>query len=386
MNEPKLIKRKNFTEKIMGKQKIIFVVAVCLLITLFVSSSYALLTGFDVRNNAIVIKEGDMRMTINETDIKLVNESPISDYQGMRKSDTTVLTLSNTGNLNIKKYEVRLEGDKNSNLELSNIRYSYSTDFGVHYSDPMSLNNNIIYTGYNLLNNKSKTLYIKIWIDEKSSNTNGKNFYGKINVKLYQDSSVPYASNVVKESKDVTLIDNNYYYKNSNNYVMFNHELWRIVSVFNEDGVDKLRIVRNDNLDEKMVTDEYFVDDISYKLLNQDKTVNWNNALNRYLNEEVDGHGNRGYLGYISNEAKNMINGEFKLLAKDDIKGDWFKEFDKTIWLKNEVSSALVLTSGEVMNVEFDTTAYLQVAVDLNPRVVITSGDGTHDNPYLLSI
>lgn len=380
MNEPNLVKKKSFTEKIMGKQKVILGFAVALIITLFAGTSYSLLTSFDMPNNAIIIKDGDLRMTMNNTDgeIVLKDKSPESDEVGLKNATPIVLTFSNTGNINIMKYEVMLNKEGNTTIDEKNIRYSYSTDLGVHYTVPKSLDNNIIYTGYNLFNNKAKTMYLKIWIDGKSNEVN-KEYYGKINVKLYKTSEVPYATLEIKDD----LKDNRYLDSDSNNYVKFNYELWRIIGIYqDEDNNDYLRIVKDEVLDSEMIPDKFVADnDVAYNLGNGEGLVN-SDGLKYYLNSTIDVEGNRGYLSYLANASKSMIkdtNNKVSLLTKEDIKGDWFKTLDKPCWIEgNEV-----LVNG---NIESSKTSYVRPVIDLNIRTVILSGDGTKDNPYELSL
>ena len=380
MNEPNLVKKKSFTEKIMGKQKVILGFAVALIITLFAGTSYSLLTSFDMPNNAIIIKDGDLRMTMNNTEgeIVLKDKSPESDEVGLKNATPIVLTFSNTGNVNIMKYEVMLNKEGNTTIDEKNIRYSYSTDLGVHYTEPKSLDSNIIYTGYNLFNNKAKTMYLKIWIDENSNEVN-KEYYGKINVKLYKTSEVPYATLEIKKD----LEDNRYLDSNSNNYVKFNYELWRIIGIYqDEDNNDYLRIVKDEVLDSEMIPDKFVVDnEITYNLGNGEGLVN-SDGLKYYLNSTIDVEGNRGYLSYLANASKSMIkdtNNKVGLLKKEDIKGDWFKTLDKPCCIDgNEV-----LVNG---NIESSKLSYVRPVIDLNIRTVILSGDGTKDNPYELSL
>ena len=93
MDEPKLIKKKSFTERIIGKKGIFISIAIVLVVTLLIGSSYSLLTSFETPNNAIIIREGDMRMTVNNTEgqIKLKNRSYVSDKEGLKKDKKVAL-------------------------------------------------------------------------------------------------------------------------------------------------------------------------------------------------------------------------------------------------------------------------------------------------------
>ncbi len=413
MEEPSLIRKKSFTEKIMGKRNIIVTVAVILVITLFIGTSYSLLTNFDIPNNAIIIEDDDLRMTMNNTDgkIMLKNRNPESDEMGQKNSAPIVLTFSNTGNVNIMKFEVILNKESNTTLDEKDIRYSYSTDLGVHYSEPQNLDNNIIYTGYNLLNNKAKTMYLKIWIDEDASDAINKEYYGKVRVKLYKTSEVPYAINEVKKQlgelggiKQVSDTELRYIDSNSNNYVNFNYELWRIIGIFRDtDNYEYLRIVKDDVLDGKIIPDKFVIasdEKITYNLGHQgDGRVyfegnlgnTWNEVgLKYYLNQTTDDEGNRGYLSYLSNASKSMIKdntSKVELLTKNDIQGDWYKNLSKPSWMmESNGNGVLNLSNGEINTINPSSLSYVRPVINLNSMVVILSGDGTKNAPYELSL
>ncbi len=370
MEEPKLIKKKSFTEKLIRNQAIFFPIVIVLVITMLVGTSYSLLTNFDTSNNAIVVKEGDMRMTINNTEgkIALKNRSYISDKEGLKNATPIIISLSNTGNFLITKFDVMLEVLNKTTLDRKYLKYAYSTDSGVNYSDPENLGEDgIIYTGYNLLNNKSRMLYLKIWIDEASGVLGvNKSFYGNINVKLYDTGDVPYASNVVKKSLDQEkgisrIAYNRYQFLKSdvNNYIKFNNELWRIIGIYAESENEYLRVIRNDALDSKIISNEYDGKDL---LGNKE-------AIKNFLNSESDKYSNRGYLSFLNNNARNMIKGrEFGLIEKSDADCKWMEKY------------------GDIKNLNSLNTYYVRPVVNLLPTVIVTSGDGSKESPYELAL
>ncbi len=355
MDEPKLIKKKSFTERIIGKQGIFFSLAIVLVITLLIGSSYSLLNSFETPNNATVIKEGDMRLTVNNTKrlIKLKNRSYISDKEALKKETPIVISFSNTGNYLITKFEVKVLVEDKTTLDSKYLRYAYSTDSGVSYSEPKNLDNSmIIYTGYNLVNNKSKMLYLKVWIDEKAlANGVNKSFYGSIDVKLYDAGDVPYASLVVKQSLDkekgITRIAFNKYQfldKDVNNYIKFNNELWRIIGIYNDSDSEYLRIVRDNNLDSKITMD--------YDINDKEEIIEFLNS-----NSDKD---KRGYLSYLNNNSLSMIKGrEFELLDNSD----------SCKWMNYDINSSDI-----------------RPVINLLPNVIITSGEGSKDIPYELGL
>lgn len=131
MNEPNLIRKSSITDRAINKQKKILIIAVFLVITLFISSSYALLTNFDKTDNVITIKSGNLTMTIAGDTVNLNNKLPVSDADGLTENPT-VITLTNTGTMNIEGYDVKLiseEGTNNvSTLDSKYIKYAISLD------------------------------------------------------------------------------------------------------------------------------------------------------------------------------------------------------------------------------------------------------------------
>ena len=247
------MKKNTLTDKAIDKQKKILIIAIFLVITLFIGSSYALLTNFDKTDNVITIKSGNLTMTIAADTVNLNNKLPESDEDGL-KGTTTIITLTNTGTMNIEGYDVKLVNetgtDNVSTLDNKYIKYAISLD-NTTFSDPqiLSSNNNIIYTGYNLAVNASKTLYLKVWIDNGAGNNAiNKTFYGTVKVDLYQKSAEP-ASNIIKarlnDTNSVTREENGVTYLAGTNetmnfnYVWYSGKLWRVTAI-NPDGTMKM--------------------------------------------------------------------------------------------------------------------------------------------------
>ena len=138
MKEPRLIKKASLTEVAIKKQKQILIIAVICVITLFIGSSYALLTNFDKTDNVVTFKTGNLNMSVNNTDglINLNNKLPESDETGLQNATPVVLTLTNTGTIDIMKFEVKLVKEDSttnvSTLDEKYIKYAISTDGGDH--------------------------------------------------------------------------------------------------------------------------------------------------------------------------------------------------------------------------------------------------------------
>ena len=232
MNEPLLIKKKSITEKAIKKQKQILIVSILCLITLFVSVSYALLTNFDKTDNVITFQTGNLTMTVSDVTVNLNDKLPESDTSGLASTTPIQIVLTNTGTMNIEGYDVKLVAeDSTSNvttLSEEYIKFAVSVD-GTTYSTPSTLtaNNNIIYSSYNLAINQSKTIYLKIWIDENAGNN-------AINKEYYQNSGydIPtgdseqfsyYVDATYQNDKDYIGVDRRYYKVDENGNKSYSH-------------------------------------------------------------------------------------------------------------------------------------------------------------------
>lgn len=191
MIEPVPVK-KSITIATIEKEKKILTIAVICVISLFISTTYSILTSYNSIDNAVTFTTGNLNMTINNTNglVTLNGKLPQVDEDAIANNPPISLVLTNTGNIIIEKYEVKLlsEDDKVSTLNDSYIKYAISED-GVNYTTISGLKatNNIIYTGYDLAVGNGKTIYLKVWIDQVAGKTAlNKIYYGSIQVELYQ--------------------------------------------------------------------------------------------------------------------------------------------------------------------------------------------------------
>ena len=311
MDEPNLKRKTSLMDKTIKEQRKVLIIATFFLVTLFFGSSYALLTNFDTKENAINVATGNLNMSVGITNtsgtagaINLDGKLPENDTDGLANATPVVITLKNTGTMNIMKYEVKLVADtdetKVTTLESQYIKYAISLDNGETYLTPANLQatENIIYTGYNLdvfnstLNN-SKVIYLKVWIDETAGNNAlSKTFYGSINVELYQKATLP-AGEVVKENiksnntsstcqeAKLTYVEDGITYISGSaecvdfNYLWYSGKMWRITAIY-PDGAMKLvtennitSIAFNESGQVNFYTDENTTSYI-YQWLNED--------------------------------------------------------------------------------------------------------------------
>ncbi|MBQ8472651.1 MAG: hypothetical protein IJ501_04030 [Bacilli bacterium] len=158
--------------------------------------------------------------------------------------------------------------------------------------------------------------------------------------------------------------DLNYDYKN-------NCELWRIIGIFNDNGEDKIKLVRNTTLTADELPESYLINGTTYTIENSttSSSAYWNYVpsgtypstnkndwttagLQYYLNTEKDETdtsdgtttANAGYLSLLTNEAKEMISPTTYYLGNVDynvstVKLSYNQERDETrLWSGNQAS------------------------------------------------
>ena len=436
MNEPNLIRKSSITDRAINKQKKILIIAVFLVITLFISSSYALLTNFDKTDNVITIKSGNLTMTIAGDTVNLNNKLPVSDADGLTENPT-VITLTNTGTMNIEGYDVKLiseEGTNNvSTLDSKYIKYAISLD-NTTYTEPklLSSNNNIIYTGYNLAVNASKTLYLKVWIDNAAGNNAiNKTFYGTIKVDLYQKRDVP-ASELIKSQivnnttstcTNLTVEEDGITYISGTNdcinfnYVWYSGKLWRITAI-NPDGTMKMIT------DDLITTISYGSDVNFYDISKKDDASYTGSYIYQWLNEDFldtlynyqniiveDStwnitNSNASSTSAIStklpettlinnstigkNTPVGLLNSyEYYLSYKNTSYGSGYLNVGYYWWLLNPYSSSYVWSVSYIgqayNNYPSNTTSGVRPSINLKSNIQLSGGSGTKDDPYTIS-
>ena len=438
MNEPNLIRKSSITDRAINKQKKILIIAVFLVITLFISSSYALLTNFDKTDNVITIKSGNLTMTIAGDTVNLNNKLPVSDADGLTENPT-VITLTNTGTMNIEGYDVKLiseEGTNNvSTLDSKYIKYAISLD-NTTYTEPklLSSNNNIIYTGYNLAVNASKTLYLKVWIDNAAGNNAiNKTFYGTIKVDLYQKRDVP-ASELIKSQivnnttstcTNLTVEEDGITYISGTNdcinfnYVWYSGKLWRITAI-NPDGTMKMitddvitTISYNPGSDVNFYDiskkdDTSYTGSYMYQWLNEDFLDTLYNYKNIIVEDSTWNitNSNASSTSAIStklpettlinnstigkNTPVGLLNSyEYYLSYKNTSYGSGYLNVGYYWWLLNPYSSSYVWSVSYIgqayNNYPSNTTSGVRPSINLKSNIQLSGGSGTKDDPYTIS-
>ena len=420
MEEPKLIKRRGITDAAINKQRKILIIAIFCVITLFISTSYALLTNFDKTDNVVVFQTGNLNMSVNNTEglINLNNKLPESDTDGLANATPIVLTLTNTGTILIQGFDVKLVSENSttnvSTLSEDYIKYAISLDNGNTYQTPsiLSSNDNIIYSGYNLDVNKSVTIYLKVWIDENAGNNAiNKTYYGSIQVDLYQKADVPFSEQIKADivanntgsCKTYVEEDGITYISGTKdcidfNYVWYSGKLWRITAIY-PDGT--MKMITDDNItiisygeDANFYTDTRN-SSYMYQWLNEDFLSTLVNSENIIV---ADASWNATQTSSVSTKPSEttLVTAPVGLLNSYE----YYKSYENTSygsgylnigyqwWLLNPYSSSSVWCVYSGGNANSNSSSGVNGArpsINLQSGITINGGTGTSDDPYTIS-
>ena len=185
----------NFKKTIV-KQIIINVFIVALSIIIFKSVSYSFDDNNMNDNKDLLVETGNMQIVLSvpKEKYEFLNtlKLGVSDEVG-KHQDGYNFTITNTGNIPIEYYEVKLVNEENkiSTLPHKYLKFIINKD-GGQYSDVKSLGdvNSILYEGSNLAVGKSVSFNLKMWLDNYSSDVVDKTLYSAIEVTLYQKNDL----------------------------------------------------------------------------------------------------------------------------------------------------------------------------------------------------
>jgi len=237
------------------------------------------------------------------------------------------------------------------------------------------------------------------YINMQGVNTLSDELYNKIGV------------NKIINTNELVLKNGNYYYNGNDpdNYIQLSGELWRIIGIISVNDVKYLKIVKNEPITE-MNCDNYqivksnvftYLNNDYYKTLGNEKNmiqkINWYNTehstnitpYNAFKEESRDSAYNNNYIGlinasdfgytasenYLTNNLSNYsasINDNWLALTNDYFTMSFY---NKKI---NVVSNGNLVNSGE-------NSFFVYPCIYLKKDVLITSGIGKEDNPYILS-
>ena len=178
------------------RQIIINILIIVVAVVLFKGVSYSIDDNPNQDNKNLLIKAGNMQVVLNIPNEKYelldTRKVSISDTEGL-KGEGYNFKISNTGNIPIEYYEIRLvdQEGKISTLPHKYIHFTINKD-NDQYEPIKNLgdNDSILYHGYNLEVGKSSKYNLKMWISDNEINALGKELYGAIEVTLYQKYDV----------------------------------------------------------------------------------------------------------------------------------------------------------------------------------------------------
>ena len=299
---------------------------------LFVGNTYSIFTSQDVDENANVYTTGNLNITytVSDDNVTIDDSSPLSNEEAVKVTPYRI-TVKNIGSVGYK-FNILLE-DTTSNEK---INYKYLVT-QVGKNTPRVLGdckNNIIFKDIVVDANSSVDVDVRVWVSDKIPNSEiGKSFYAKLSISgiaTYDDDvsvdkdnliadrvmlGTKYVENLYNDGSKINevflgvemnkgrvyqnnsqgiMLDNNgeyrYFGKNPNNYISYNNELWRIISVSN---IYKEELNGNKEKRLKLIRDNYLSDIPKYSNNNYSKGI-----INTYLNED--------YYKTMSTRSKNL--------------------------------------------------------------------------------
>ncbi len=272
-------------------------------ITLFISTTYALWQITHIQNGENIINSNCFEITYEEEKegISLSNAFPVEDDIGLQNKPY-VFMLKNTCN-GYASYEIEIDSVNVSktklpeeylkvNIQTKNINKTINLD---NKNESDKILEGIIGP------NTTRIFEVRMWMDEKITldNTSAINseYKGKVKVTYraikepeyiledfsdikrlaIEDKDIAGGSGIVKVShEDANIVDAGYneydlnpdeaianlkqeeyryYGENPNNYVKFNNELWRIIGLVNTPEGQRVKIIRANSLEPKMSWD-----------------------------------------------------------------------------------------------------------------------------------
>ena len=297
-----------------SKRSIITVLSILLVLSIMLSTTYALFMKVNTLDNTESYTSGILEITVEEgTALTLSNTLPMTDEQGSALTPYT-FKVTNTGNI-AYTFDLKLLSTTTSNqINPAYIKVKLDDNSPVTLS---SVSNGLIASDLTLNPSDSVTMSVRIWLSINTPNTEiGKSFSAKIVTDGVGSEYVPTGADTITSiftsADKITVTNNNveyqyapsvgmmediggnirYYGADPNNYVSFNNELWRIIGVFNEidDGTGKtetrIKIARSNSIG-------------NYEW-DSNNANEWSTAtLQTYLNGD--------YLNSLSAEAQGMI-------------------------------------------------------------------------------
>ena len=243
-----------------NKKAIITVLSILLVLSIMLSTTYALFMKVNTLDNTESYTSGILDVTVEEgTALTLSNTLPMTDEEGSALTPYT-FKVTNTGNLTYT-FDLKLLSTTTSNqINPAYIKVKLDDNSPVTLS---SLSNGLIASDLTLNPSDSVTMSVRIWLSIDTPNTEiGKSFSAKIvtdGVGSEYVTGADYIESLLASNPETMNNDDpdgnvRYMGADPNNYVSFNNELWRIIGVFDvkssENGQleKRLKIIRNERI------------------------------------------------------------------------------------------------------------------------------------------
>ena len=338
------------------------------------------------------------------TDLTMGTED-ITLYAIFEAIDTTppVIESINTSATTNSITAVVIANDEESGIS----KYEFSIDGGKTWIDN-GVSNTYTFTG--LKQGTSYNIQVRV--------TNGVN----LTAEKETSKGIDLINGIVNEGDGLYPDDyeeGRYVYKGTepDNYVWFNNELWRIVSL-ESDGT--MKIIRNNSLETEMSWDNNSSNDWNEASLNTYLNGDYYDSLTSVAQSQIESHnwsigeitdGNNDLNAQIDEENKTTSNGDIGLIALSDflrannnmeqcgtysLNNGNVETCEKTNWLVNSTDFAWTITTsngskvvyvianGLIDNYGPNGKSSVKPSVYLKDSVKIMGGSGTSDDPYQL--
>ena len=340
-------------------------------VTLPSTSSYVLYK-VDLTNYGNV-KSGLLSITNNETETSY----SICDSNGSNCTNDPETKICNGSNCTLgvtKEIYVKVSssstGTKNVNLDLNfkpynNITYENMRENTSSFKDEIMSTDSFSIT----LTSKPE----EVEITGEATYTYNKNT-GVLNI-----SNVSSDLNIKGKYKINEVAETNYTGSNPNNYVMFNNTLFRIVT-------------------KESIDDGYSNSELRTKIIKETPIGNnaFDDTTNEFANASIKNVLNTTYYGTLSNDAKELIDtvlwtndyvGYVGLIKSSDYSSNssWLTMEEYTI-TPSTGNQVVVVTSSGLGSSNPDLSKATYPSVYLRNDVLMISGDGSRNNPYILEL
>lgn len=435
------------------EKKVIVIVVICLTL-LVIGTSYALFLQVHNNTNNQIVKSGTLDITYsNGNEIVIDNDDenncldPKSDEDGKTSGCLFQFSAKNTGNLpaaydlNIKENPLTGKSLVNKNMIRYSLKKTYTNDPSKNaviteaksLDETDKLESSIIAAGETI----EFTMYI--WISDTYDEITDNYISLKIDVSstVYEDEPATatllsgLGENGLEEIMSDTSVasenssnikDYRYTKKDSQNYVKFNCnegncETWRILGIYNIDNQSRIKLVRNDALEDIMAWDtnngttfntssiQSYLNNDYYESLSSDAKGQINNAAFRLGGtSSLDINSKEAYKqelesGLVIKDIKVglMTLSDYALasgLASDSLlvniasanEGNWLYKANSPEWLLTKGSLIYSIDdSGNLTNSATNNQKKIRPTVYLANNIKIVGGQGTLNEPYELS-